>query len=402
MKNVILLTVDALRKDALNNSYSRRLTPFLKSIDNHIIKFENCYSSGPYTQAAFPGILTSSYYLEYGRQKVLSKKRVLVSEILQNNDIETAGIHSNAYLSDYFGWNRGWDYFYDSMEDEVNEKLPYIEAKMINKKINTWIENRDKPAKPFFLWAHYMDIHEPYIPSKNSLQVMNDSLKYDEDEMLSLFTDVLLKRDVSNKTNVESLQMLYLAQLVELDRAIEELFKNLEENGYLENTVIIFTSDHGDEFNEHGGLSHDGKMFNELLRVPLFVYDKAIMKKEICDTLVTTVDIPPTIIKLFELEAIKKFEGVSLLPTSNYTNKGIYSEAVDKHGSRETGDEEEIYCYVENGYKLIYQESNKVWRLYDLKKDPEEMENIFEKSERSGYMKEKLIPRIKRWKYDRQ
>jgi len=84
---------------------------------------------GPYTQASFPGILTSFYYLEYGREKKLSPKKTLISEVLKRSGITTAGFHSNPYVSDYFGWNRGWDVFYDSMEAEVSQEVPYIKGR---------------------------------------------------------------------------------------------------------------------------------------------------------------------------------------------------------------------------------------------------------------------------------
>ena len=119
MKNVILLTIDTLRKDVLG-CYGNKvgLTPFLDSLQNKFIKFTNAQSTGPYTQASFPGILTSSYYLEYGRQKKCSPKRILISEILNKSGITTAAFHSNPYLCNYFSWNRGWDVFYDSMQDD--------------------------------------------------------------------------------------------------------------------------------------------------------------------------------------------------------------------------------------------------------------------------------------------
>ena len=109
MKNVILLTIDALRKDVLG-CYGGEggLSPFIDSIQERCIRFTKDQSSGPYTQASFPGILTSSYYLEYVKEEKashrLSSKRVLVSEILKSKGIVTAAFHSNAYLWAYFGW----------------------------------------------------------------------------------------------------------------------------------------------------------------------------------------------------------------------------------------------------------------------------------------------------------
>jgi len=107
-QSVILLTIDTLRKDVLGcyNEKSRS-TPFLDSIQDRCVKFTDMQAIGPYTQASFSGILTSSYYLEYGRQKKLVPKRTLISEVLKKSGITTAAFHSNPYLSDFFGWNPG-------------------------------------------------------------------------------------------------------------------------------------------------------------------------------------------------------------------------------------------------------------------------------------------------------
>ena len=135
LKNVILLTIDTLRQDTLGCYGSiTNLTPFIDSLQPQSIIFKNAQSVGPYTQAAFPGILTSSYYLEYGYgkdKKKLSPYRKMVSEVLHQEGIITAGFHSNAYLCNFFGWNRGWDNFYDGMDVEVSDKVPYIEAPVL-------------------------------------------------------------------------------------------------------------------------------------------------------------------------------------------------------------------------------------------------------------------------------
>ena len=210
MKNAILLTIDTLRKDVLGcYGNEDRLTPFIYSLQDKCIRFTKAHSPGPYTQAAFPGILTSSYYLEYGRQKMLSEKRVLISEVLKKAGIATAGFHSNPYLSEYFGWNRGWDVFYDSMEDEVDDKVPYIKSGEINSKASAWLSSHTRGAleyKPFFLWVHYMDVHEPYVPERKYIDMVDPSINLDEVEMFRLFKDVVLKRDVSDREVVEILK----------------------------------------------------------------------------------------------------------------------------------------------------------------------------------------------------
>lgn len=400
MKNVIFLTLDALRKDVLG-CYGNKdeLTPFIDSLQNKCIKFTNAQSTGPYTQASFPGILTSSYYLEYGRQKKCSPKRTLVSEMLNKSGITTAGFHSNPYLCNYFGWNRGWDIFYDSMQDEVSDKIPYIKGDGINHKVDQWLSSYTKRDNyhPFFLWTHYMDVHEPYIPAKEYLNKVDPSINLSEDEMLNLFKEVILKRDVSDKKVVKLLKKLYDAGVRETDDYVKDFFKILEKHGVLKDSVVIITTDHGDEFGEHDGLSHDGKMYSELISSPLLIYRYNRTHGEVYDKLVSNIDIPPTILYLFGLEPLKAFIGHSLLPLENYPQKGIFGEAIGKTGSHEKETDKPIYFYQENDLKIIYREANQSWEMYNLQEDPEEVNNIIEYSLEIEKMKSKLEPQINRW-----
>lgn len=400
MKNIILITVDTMRKDVFGcHGNKENLTPFIDSIQDRCIRFERMQSIGPYTQASFPGILTSSYYFafpDHGRGKKLSRDRVLISEVLQKHGIATAGFHSNAFLSDYFGWNRGWDVFYDSMRDDVSDEFPYIRGGVINRKAADWIKShrQSKADKPFFLWVHYMDIHEPYVAEKKYLDIVDSSVNISQAEMFDLFKNILLKRDVSDEDTVKLLRTLYKAHVREADEYVKELLANLENLGVLSNSIIMITSDHGDEFNEHGSLSHDGKMFSELIDIPFFIYDSDKDRGEVCGTLVSNIDISPTIVNHFGLESVKEFKGRSLLPLSNYPQIGVYGEAVDKVGHTVKDTDKPIYYYREEELKIIYHVKDDRWEMYNLENDPEELKNIVEISEAAGGMKEKLKQRI--------
>jgi arylsulfatase A-like enzyme len=398
MRNVVLLTIDTLRRDALGCYGGGNLTPFLDSIQPQCIRFQQAHSTGPYTQAAFPGILTSSYYLDYGKQKMLSTKRVLISEVLKKAGITTAGFHSNPYLVGYLGWNRGWDVFYDSIEEEVSPSVPYVSAEEIHLKIKTWLSAYVSLGgnRPFFLWVHYMDVHEPYIPKRKYIDRVDPALHLSEEEMFRLFKEVLLKRDSSNRETVELLRKLYRAHVREVDDAVKDFFGILEKWDVLKDSWIIITTDHGDEFGEHGGLSHDGKMYSELVHVPLMIYEPGREREEACETLVSTIDVAPTIAYLFGLDRVNAFQGYSLLPPQDYRTKGVFGEAVDKHGSQEKGEEKEVHYHREGDLKMIYRERDDSWELYDLKADPKELNNLIEASPRSEAMKERIRPRVRR------
>ncbi len=400
VKNVILLTIDTLRKDALGiYNQKSNLTPFIDSLSGHALIFTRFHSSGPYTQASFPGILTSSYYLEYGKPKKLSPRRLLVSEVLQKNHITTAAFHSNPYLSDFFGWNRGWDIFYDSMQDEVSDLIPYVTGDQVNRKVRSWLDRyvQSTGQKPFFLWTHYMDVHEPYVPKKQYLQAVDPSISLTQQEMFSLFKDTLLKRDISDSKKVNLLHNLYRAGVPETDEYVKEFFHILQQNQVLENSVIIITTDHGDEFGEHEGLSHDGKFYSELIDSPFFIIDFNRTKQEICPSLVSNLDIAPTILYLFGLSSEGKFEGHSLLPLEEYEQRGVFGEAIGKTGNHEKPDDLPVYYYREDDLKVIFYQNGERWELYDLAEDPHEQHNLIHSHPRAENLKKKLIPRINRW-----
>jgi arylsulfatase A-like enzyme len=403
MKNVVLLTIDCLRKDVVG-CYGNQdgLTPFIDSIAEKSIQFTKAQTVAPYTQASFPGILTSSYYFDQAKEEEqterLSLKRTLLSEALKQARVVTAAFHSNPYLGDYFGWNRGWDQFYDSMEEDVSPVSPFIKGDGINQRVDQWLSShiRGRDYRPFFLWTHYMDVHEPYIPHKAYLDAVDSSIDLSEEEMLELFEEVVLKRDVSSAETVNLLGKLYRAVVREADDHTRAFFDVLKQHGVLDESVVMVTADHGDEFGEHGSLSHNGKMYGELIDSPLLIYNYSPGEAQICDTLVSGLDISPTIVHLFGLEPIGDFQGHSLLPLEGYPQQGCYGEAIGKLGHRVKDTDRPVYFYRENDLKIIYRMEEDRWEMYDLQADPKEQNDMIDTSPLAEEMRDKLSPRINR------
>jgi arylsulfatase A-like enzyme len=388
MKNVILITIDALRRDMFGcYGNSKSFTPFMDSLQEKCLRFDRAYATGPYTQASFPGILTSTYYLEYGRNKVLPAEKKLISEVVKKEGVVTAAFDSNSYLSEYFGWNRGWDTFYDSMEEDVPDLYPLIRGKVINRKVETWLSGRGDTERPFFLWVHYMDVHEPYVPEEEHLRQVDPDAHLEKTEMFRLFKEVVLKRDVSSRESVALLKKLYAAKVLEVDLCVKDLFRAFEGAGELEKSVILFGSDHGDEFGEHGSLSHDGKMYMELISVPLFIYDHDRPAGEVYTEPVSTIDISPTIARLFGLDEVEGFKGSSLIPPQGKHQGFCCGESINKRGQKEKDDDRPIYYFMRENLKIILDEGTGVWELYDIENDPGEETNLFGTHERAEEMK---------------
>lgn len=392
-KNVILLTIDTLRKDVIGcYGEGESYTPFLDSIQDKCVRFNNCQSVGPYTQASFPGILTSTYYFEFGREKQLSSKRTIISEVLKKGGFTTAGFHSNPFLSGFFGWNRGWNTFYDSMMDQVSDHAPYILGDVINTKVDSWVKNHtvNDDYTPFFLWAHYMDVHEPYVPKQEYIARIDSDLKINDDEMFQLFKDVVLPRDTSDVQKNELIKKLYLAHVLEVDDYAKQFFENLEALGVLKDSIVIITSDHGDEFGDHGSLSHDGRMYNELINVPLMIYDADCENNQVSDAIVSGVDIPPTIAKMFNLATPESYCGQPLLPIENYISKGSFGEAMGKLQHKIQPSDRPAYFYQEENFRISYRIEDGKWELFDLSTDAAEQQNIIETAKEAADLKQKL------------
>ena len=225
--------------------------------------------------------------------------------------------------------------------------------------------------------------------------MVDPGITLSEDEMYGLFQNTLLKRDVSDLAKVKTLKRLYDVHVKEVDVYFTELLDQLKKLGLLDNSVLIVTNDHGDEFNEHGGLSHDDKMYSELIDMPLLIYGTD--RSGVCDALVSNVDIPPTIVHLFGLEPVEEFEGHSLLPLEEYPEKGVYGEAIDQRSKRGGDMDRDIYYYREGDLKIIYRANLDSWEMYDLKEDPGELNNIIDSSPAAEDLKSKLKPRVRRW-----
>jgi arylsulfatase A-like enzyme len=399
MRNVVLLTIDALRRDALGcYGVERGLTPYLDSLLPRSLLFIEAHSIAPYTQASFPGLLTSSYLFDFPRSQNLSPGRTLISEALKADGIMTAAFHSNPYLSGFFGWNRGWDAFFDSMEEEVEDINPFVKGDALNARVDRWMREKSlgTNGQPFFLWLHYMDVHEPYVPAPQYLKQVDPSINIGRTEMYRLFKDVMLERDASNAATNDLLHQLYRARVLEIDACVRQFIGILEKQGLLESCTVIITTDHGDEFGEHGGLSHDGKFYAELVDVPLLIVNPPQGMGGTCATLVSGLDLPPTIMKLFGLEPHRSFQGQPLFPLGAYQERGCYGESIGKLSHKIKPTDRPAFYYRDRALKVMYRQEDERWELYDIAADPLEQHNIIGESPMAGAMKEKLLPRIAR------
>lgn len=402
-RNAILVTIDCLRADHLScYGYERKTTPFMDYLAAKGIKFENAFANGPFTVASFPSILASAYPLEICNQIPLSPDVVLISEVLQRKGIKTAAVHSNPYLSTFYGYNRGWNYFQDfchSIPHNKNLKrssfrsaakqclpkkilefyyffkiflgfthIPYVDAETITRYSIAWLSKNKN--RPFFLWIHYMDIHEPYW-------TLNVKFERKYSKKVSRLTQTKIWNDMSKgKLNFKSIRKvidIYDDKLSYIDKCVEKLFNILDSEGLIESTLIILTADHGQEFLDHGCFGHTARFYDEILHVPLILFGPRA-KRQINRNLVSLLDVAPTILSFYGITVPVDYRGHNLL--SKFTNPFIISEAAHNEKFKEFSSNFKTYAVRTLHWKFIRHES--YCELYNLEKDPKETENVLD------------------------
>lgn len=367
--NVILITIDCLRADYCGwlNPKEKELTPFLNSLAEESIVFTNVYATGPRTSLSFPGILTGTYPLTFNGWDKKNfpdlERRPYLPEILHDHGYFSIAVHDNPYLSAFFGYDRGFDVFKDSKEysekwlwfvgiKEEKKKLNFIRFSMRRcfQKLNRykWYNHFRviffkkfpklfnflktiliqiitlKPKKlfpltsaqiinevvlkemqfsqtPWFLWIHYLDPHDPYFPPKK--MIPSTISKRDLEEANTQYRKSMSYQNLKEE-NFELIKELYQLNIKYLDQQISRLFCKLKDK--IKDSVIVITSDHGQEFGEHGGAGHtskknDSKLYKEVLHVPLTIIipDK---DSRIINDIVSSAQIPATILEIVGIE----------------------------------------------------------------------------------------------------
>jgi arylsulfatase A-like enzyme len=279
-----------------------------------------------------------------------------IAEVLKQDGYRTYGVTDNVNICKEMGFAQGFDYFKNDTykgADAVNDQLKEMADQI-------------KRSGKYFLYVHYMDPHKPY--------------------------HMRLPWFKSNTDPHEEEISAYDSEINYVDDKIREVFDLF---GWKENTVFILTSDHGEEFNDHGGVGHGKTLFNEVIRVPLMIYfpQRGVMEPRRVGANVSVLDIFPTIKELLALPIGEESEGVSLLPLVKETaSKGegrYFFSFLSKE--RRKGNDLIIKSVLSNNLKYIYTHPDKD-ALFDLERDPGERFNLFDTSRNTGnQMKKRLF-----------
>ena len=440
-KVVILITIDALRKDHLSSyNYKRKTDPNLKKFSRDALKFNKAYTNGPETPSAFSALFSSQFPYSNGGFSPLPIQKVIFPQILQENGINTYAIHSNPNLGRFFNYHRGFDTFLDGERYKSNERnnhrrsLKHYFIKKIKKKVNfrdirkklmytligfnkikNWLRKKipkltdlllpftpiaynapyiteklikflNNNSAPIFIWAHYMDVHSPFNPPDQDVEVLklNTELKYNRGLLIDKIYNHPSQYNITQEI-IENLKALYDAEIHFVDRQLKNFFSFLEYK-FKKNCLIIITADHGESFFEHGYFNHQGNVFEELLEIPLIMKQLGRKpNKNIFNDPVQLLDIAPTILDFYDIKIPEYYKGQSLLPflkgESINPPKYIFSETYQKEGIMKRNHQEGyILLSIKKGeWKYIFDEEKGKELLFNLKYDKEEENNVIEK-----------------------
>jgi arylsulfatase A-like enzyme len=288
--NVVLITIDTLRADHLGcYGNSQVLTPNIDRLAAEGTRFKTAVTSAPLTLPSHCSIMTGTYPMFHGvRDNVgyrLDPSAETLAQIFKHNGYAT-GAFVGAYVLDRsFGLGTGFDFYYDNFEVLTNARetinmaeLKRPGAEVIDHAI-AWM--RRVPARPFFLWTHLYDPHDPYNPPAPFQQAYSGR-PYD-------------------------------GEIAYVDQQLGRLFAFLKERGLYQNTIIVLTGDHGESLGEHRELRHGYFIYDATLLVPLIIKPASgLPRSRVISQGVRTIDIAPTILKLVGFSKGKSMQGVSL------------------------------------------------------------------------------------------
>lgn len=331
VKRVILVTIDTLRQDALSVYGNGEIsTPNIDQFSKDGVLYTKAISEAPWTLPSIASIFTGVSSFVHLVQQVENRIPLSIptlAEYMSGAGYYTTAIGSNVLL-DNASFSRGFlEYHFFPSDHEKHPEEPTFGLTLLKRiqgknnpapstqKITAfskmWLEkNKDKN---FFLWIHYYDPHLPYVPPQPLIPEEKPPVTVGSAVSLQLASAIKMGFFVPTLREREWIKKLYLAEAKSVDQGFGSILAALKENALYEDSLMIVTSDHGEEFWEHGKQGHSHSVYNELLRVPLVIKFPA-GEAGLYESNVSITQILPTILDVCEIRSNPQFSLWSLVP----------------------------------------------------------------------------------------
>lgn len=348
--NVVLIVVDTLRADRLGvHGNPRGLTPHLDRLASEGVHFANAQAHAPWTLPSVASLLTSLHPVQHGaggsldlrgleqggsatpRFRALSPDVETLPERFRANGYRTAAVVNVDFLGSGFGLARGFDTLDEEWygtNDRVRPATQTTDAAL------RWIDRGGRG--PFFLLVHYFDPHAVYDPPPE----FRRRFAAPQDRESSSFVfgtreHMLLLRSgrlVLDPALIERAARLYDGEVAYVDAQIGRLLAELERRGHLADSIVVVTSDHGEEFLDHGGFEHGHTLYQELTHVPLILSAPGRLAPARIGARVGLIDVGPTLCELTGVAPPATAAGRSLVPWARGASQA-QSEPILAHGN---------------------------------------------------------------------
>jgi choline-sulfatase len=370
--NVIVYLVDTLRADRVGSSREGTpVTPEIDAFSRGATVFENAFAQAPWTKPSVTSIFTGLGPLAHGVRKMHDKlppEAVTVAELLHAAGYQTAGFSTNWHVSHDTGLDQGFGTFDFSPQATASD--------LLHRRVVRWLDGHGKDDPPFFLYIHALDPHGPYTPPVEYRRRLAPGARTDAGTGPELRRIFRANSTVRGRLIAE-LPPLYDAEVAFNDHSFGALLAALRERGLYDSSLIVFVSDHGEEFDEHGDFGHGNNLFDETLHVPLIVKWPGQRRHQEVRAPAQHVDLLPTLLRTAGLQPPKGLPGLdlALVAAADGDPEALSGRAIVSHISRDGRDGLSV---VQAGWKLIYpltRDLAETSLLYHRATDPAEHTN---------------------------
>jgi arylsulfatase A-like enzyme len=388
---VLLVSVDSLRADHLHcYGYPRQTSPVIDSLAREGVRFRTVLSPTSWTLPAHLTLLTalppeSHGVVDDGMQ--LRPEAVTLAEVLWQAGYATAGVVSGPYLDSEYGFSQGFEHYDDYSVVKVLFKFLHrgSTSPRLVEVAGDWLQDWSAHGRdrPFFLFLHMWDVHYDYEPPPPFDSSFDPG-----------YRGRVTGRDVQtgpaihagmDPRDLQHVIALYDGEIAFTDQNIGRLVAMLKSMGAFDDTLVVVTADHGEEFLEHGGKTHHQSLYDESLLVPLVIRFPGGSRTATVTRQVRLMDVAPTILGTLGVAppgfggTEDPFCGRDLTPLidDDHDDPGSPGSSLPAFGHLRN--KSELQVSIRTGqFKYIRREQGGSWRdeLYDLLADPGERANL--------------------------
>jgi len=377
--NVFVILLDSLRQDHVEGYADAAVkTPRLARFAAGGVTFENARSNASWTRPAVAAMLTSLNPPTHGvitMDDGLAADLPYLPEILKRSGYRTTAVVNNPNAAGSFGFARGFDQLVDFWNID-KEAMGYPSDPEGRAKFvwSRYIKPTVRRAGPFFVFLHELDPHSPYDPPEPYRSEYASGYQGEIDSSIQGLWKLRNFPDRVSEEDIRHINARYKGEVAFMDRYVGWILDRLAHLPLDRPTLIVFASDHGEEFWEHRSVGHGHTAREELLRVPLMMQLDGVLpagRRVRAD--VTLADLAPTVLDLIGIEIPESMQGESLLPLVAAPDDAVASRPVIARASEALAEES-----ISLGrWKLIRNIDRRpsAVALYDLEDDPGETRN---------------------------